>query len=79
MKIHRDLEKLILEEVTRQIILTRQLGVNLQISQLRFLEEDAQIGDDADNQKQNQVRQLNLIRARGLLDKALAKPLQFDD
>lgn len=78
-KIHRDLEKRILEEVTRQIILTRQLGVNLQISQLRFLEEDAQIGDDADNQKQNQVRQLNLIRARGLLDKALAKPLQFDD
>lgn len=78
-KIHRDREKRVLEEVTRQIIQIRQMGVNMQISQLRFLEEAQQPDEEVSTYyKEKQTMQMGLIRMRGLLDRALAKPLQFD-
>jgi len=74
----QDREKRALAEVIRQIMHLRQMGIRNQISQIRFLQESREIEKEADDQRVYQSRQLDLIRVRGLLDKALAKPLEVD-
>ena len=64
-----------LEEAARLVMQARQLSVNQQIKDFRFL-QSSQNGEN--NREQDivlQGRLLDLIKKRGLLDRALAKPV----
>ena len=66
-----------LEETTRLIMQTRQLSINQQIKDFRFLQSSQ---NEENNGKQDAVLQkrlLDLIKKRGLLDRALSKPVNF--
>lgn len=68
-----------LEETARLILLARQLNINQEIQQLRFLqsEQQSQI-KEADPPDQTMLTRLvELIRARGLVDRALALPIKI--
>ena len=67
-----------LEEVIRLIMQLRQIQVNGLISQMRFLESNQEEKPDKPEQKVQQENFMKLVRARGLLDKALAKPMILD-
>ncbi len=67
-----------LEEVIRLIMQLRQYHVNWMISQLRFLESNQDEQPDKADRKVQQENFLMLVKARGLLDRALAKPLILD-
>jgi DNA primase len=73
-----DREKRALEEVVRQVMHIRQMTIHSRINQLRFLQENQESGEENEDPDAYQARQMDLIRARNLLDKALAKPLQVD-
>ena len=64
-----------LEEATRLVMQARQLSVNQQIKDFRFLQSSQ---NEENNREQDivlQGRLLDLIKKRGLLDRALAKPV----
>jgi len=66
-----------LEETTRLVMQTRQLSINQQIKDFRFLQSSQ---NEENNGKQDAVLQkrlLDLIKKRGLLDRALSKPVNF--
>jgi len=66
-----------LEETTRLVMQTRQLSINQQIKDFRFLQSSQ---NEENNGKQDVALQkhlLNLIKKRGLLDRALSKPVNF--
>ncbi len=67
-----------LEDILRTVMLARQYAVNYQIQEYRFLQEaeGGQAGEAEKQVFQNQL--IKLIRLRGVLDKALATPLQLD-
>jgi len=67
-----------MEEVIRLTMQLRQIQVNSLISQLRFLESNQEEKPDKLEQKVQQENFMKLVRARGLLDKALAKPMILD-
>ena len=67
-----------LEEVIRLIMQLRQIQVNGLISQMRFLESNQEEKPEKQEQKVQQENFMKLVRARGLLDKALAKPMILD-
>ena len=67
-----------LEEIIRLIMQLRQIQVNGFISQMRFLESNLEEKPDKQEQKIQQENFMKLVRARGLLDKALAKPMILD-
>ena len=68
-----------LEEVIRLIMQLRQIQVNGLISQMRFLESNQEEQPDkAGAERCQQENFMKLIKARGLLDKALAKPMILD-
>ena len=56
----------------------RQNQVNGLISQLRFLESSQEEHPDKTERAAQQENFMKLIKARGLLDKALAKPMILD-
>lgn len=64
-----------LEEITRLIMQLRQNQVNGLINQLRFLQSNHEQPIDKLDQEAHQEKFIQLIKARGLLDKALAKPM----
>ena len=66
-----------LEETTRLVMQTRQLSINQQIKDFRFLQSSQ---NEENNEKQDvvlQKRLLDLIKMRGLLDRALSKPVNI--
>jgi DNA primase len=66
-----------LEEAARMLMQLRQLIVNQQIKDFRFL-QTSQKEDSADNPEAfHQERLLELIKKRGILDHALSKPVIF--
>jgi DNA primase len=67
-----------LEEIIRLIMQLRQIQVNGLINQLRFLESNQDELPDKLESKAQQDNFMKLIKARGLLDKALAKPMVID-
>jgi len=76
--VKKDLSDRELEEVIRLIMQLRQIQVNGQINQLRFLESNQDEKPDKVMQKAQQDNFMKLVRLRGLLDKALAKPMMLD-
>ena len=67
-----------LEEIIRLIMQLRQIQVNGLISQMRFLESSQEEQPDVQELKAQQESFGKLVRERGLLDKALAKPMILD-
>ena len=67
-----------LEEVIRLVMQLRQSHVNGLINQLRFLQSSQEEPPDKKDQAARQENFMKLIKARGLLDKALAKPMILD-
>jgi DNA primase len=67
-----------LEEIIRLIMQLRQIQVNELINQLRFLESNQEEPQDKSERTDQQENFMKLIKARGLLDKALAKPMIID-
>jgi len=67
-----------LEEAIRLIMQLRLQHVNWMISQLRFLESNQDVQPEKTDRKIQQENFLMLVKARGLLDKALAKPMILD-
>jgi len=66
------------EEVVRLLIELRRAEVNAHISQLRYLQTESE-NDEPGTRKLNDPNQLvKLIQRRGLLDKALSKPIRVD-
>ncbi len=66
-----------LEETTRLVMQTRQLSINQQIKDFQFLQSSQ---NEENNEKQDvvlQKRLLDLIKMRGLLDRALSKPVNI--
>ena len=67
-----------LEEAARLVMQARQLSVNQQIKDFRFLQSSQ---NEENNGKQDivlQDRLLELIKKRGLLDRALSNPVIID-
>lgn len=67
-----------LEEAIRLIMHLRRVAVDEQISQLRFLQESGANDNDEEVGKEIPSRLFNLVKQRGLLDRALAKPVVMD-
>jgi len=69
-----------LEETARLILLARQININQEIKQLRFLqtEQELQDGKSTASDKTMLTRLVELIRARGLVDRALAQPIKIE-
>lgn len=67
-----------LEEIVRQIIQLRQDQVNGLVNQLRFLQSNQEQPPDKLDQTKQQENFMALVKARSLLDKALAKPIILD-
>jgi DNA primase len=75
---HKVDEKRELEDILRTIMLLRQNAVNTQIQEYRFLQNDQEAAPAEADLQAFQNNLMQLIRLRGILDKALATPLQFD-
>ena len=71
-------EKRELEDILRTVLLMRLNAVNTQVQEYRFLQDQPGIAVDKEDQKVFQTNLVRLIRMRGVLDKALATPLQLD-
>jgi len=71
-------EKRELEDILRTVLLMRLNAVNTQVQEYRFLQDQPEIAVDKEDQKAFQTNLVSLIRLRGVLDKALATPLQLD-
>ncbi len=71
-------EKRELEDILRTIMLLRQNAVNTRLQEYRFLQDNQGTPADKEEQKAFQANLVKLISLRGILDKALAAPLQFD-
>jgi DNA primase len=67
-----------LEEIIRLVMQLRQIQVNGLISQLRFLQSNQEELPEKDELASQQQNFMKLIIVRGLLDKALAKPMFLD-
>lgn len=66
------------EEVVRLLIELRRADTNARINQLRFLHSEA-VDDDPEARKISDPNRLvKLIQQRGLLDKALSKPIRVE-
>ena len=67
------LEKLV-EDLSRAILLLRRARIEVQLEQLRFIQEDA---DQAEEKEEGQfiLRIMDLVRNRGKIDQALSKPV----
>jgi len=66
-----------LEETTRLVMQTRQLSINQQIKDFRFLQSSQNEENNGEQDAVLQKRLLDLINKRGLLDRALSKPVNF--
>jgi DNA primase len=71
-------EKRELEDILYTIMRMRQNSVNTRIQDYRFLQDNQESTLEVDEQRAFQANLMKLIRMRGILDKALAAPLQFD-
>jgi DNA primase len=71
-------EKRELEDILRTILLMRLNAVNTQVQEFRFLQDQQETEEDKTDQKAFQTNLVGLIRLRGVIDKALATPLQLD-
>jgi DNA primase len=71
-------EKRELEDILYTIMRMRQNSVNTRIQDYRFLQDNQEPTLEVDEQRAFQANLMKLIRMRGILDKALAAPLQFD-
>jgi hypothetical protein len=71
-------EKRELEDILRTILLLRLNAVNTQVQEYRFLQDQQVEAAEKEDQKTFQTNLVSLIRLRGVLDKALATPLQLD-
>ncbi len=71
-------EKRELEDILRTILLLRLNAVNTQVQEYRFLQDQQEEAAEKEDQKTFQTNLVSLIRLRGVLDKALATPLQLD-
>ena len=71
-------EKRELEDILRTILLLRLNAVNTQVQEYRFLQDQQEEAAEKQDQKTFQTNLVSLIRLRGVLDKALATPLQLD-
>jgi len=71
-------EKRELEDILRTIMLIRQNSVTARIQEYRFLQDNQAAPAEKEEQRAFQNNLMKLIRLRGMLDKALATPLQFD-
>ncbi len=71
-------EKRELEDILRTILLMRLNAVNNQVQEYRFLQDQQENENDKEDQKIFQTNLVSLIRLRGVIDKALATPLQLD-
>ena len=71
-------EKRELEDILRTILLMRLNAVNTQVQEYRFLQDQQEAEGDKTDQKAFQTNLVGLIRLRGVIDKALATPLQLD-
>jgi hypothetical protein len=67
-----------LEEIIRLVMQLRQTQVNGLINQMRFLQSSQEAPPDKKDQDTQQEIFMRLIKSRGLLDKALAKPMIID-
>ena len=70
-----------LEETARLVMQLRQLAVNRQIKDIRFLQSDEETDEGQKEQKPDphiQKKLMTLIKGRGLLDRALAKPIVIE-
>jgi DNA primase len=67
-----------LEEVVRLLIELRRADTNALISQLRFLQAEMDNDEPEARQISDPARLVKLIQQRGLLDKALSKPIRID-
>jgi len=68
-----------LEEAARLVMQVRQINTNQEIKELRFLQTDRiDQGNDKSVDKTLQIHMVELIKKRGLLDRALAKPVSID-
>ena len=70
-----------LEETARLVMQLRQLAVNRQIKDIRFLQSDEESDEGQKEQKPDphiQKKLMMLIKGRGLLDRALAKPIVIE-
>jgi DNA primase len=69
-----------LEETTRLILLARQININQEIKQLRFLQTEQQSQTVETTLPDQTVlsRLVELIRARGLVDRALAQSIKIE-
>jgi len=75
---HRPQEVRELEEAIRLVMVLRREAVNEQISQLRFLQESGTDGKDDEVGREIPSMLVNLVKLRGILDRALAKPVVTD-
>jgi len=66
-----------LEETTRLVIQARQLSINQQIKDFQFLQSSQNEENNGEQDVVLQKRLLDLIKMRGLLDRALSKPINF--
>ena len=64
-----------LEEAARMVMQARQLSVNQQINEIRFLNTSPEEEGEKEQGLVHQERLLDLIKKRGLLDLALSKPV----
>ncbi len=71
-------EKRELEDILRTILLMRLNAVNTQVQEFRFLQDQPDVEVDPEDRKTFQSNLVQLIKLRGVLDKALATPLQLD-
>ena len=67
-----------LEETARLVIQARQLSVNQQIKDFRFLQSSRNEDNNMEQDMVLQERLLDLIKIRGLLDRALSKPVNIE-
>jgi len=66
-----------LEETIRLVMQTRQLSINQQIKDFRFLQSSQNEKNNGEQDEILQKRLLDLIKMRGLLDHALSKPINI--
>jgi len=66
-----------LEETTRLVMQTRQLSINQQIKDFQFLQSSQNEENNGEQDTVLQKRLLDLIKRRGLLDRALSKPVNI--
>jgi len=68
-----------LEETARLVLSIRLININQVLKELRFLQtEQNSENKEASVNKRMQAKLVALIRQRGIVDRALAKPIKFD-